>query len=145
MDSEVARTLAELERKLQELERAVSAAGSDYRRQETTAYEPATAAGTIDTFAGSGARLVDERLESAAAAAAPVPAPAPTAAPTPAMAPTAAAAPTAAQPHDRADSIDLVELARFRDRLEQTTRDLLADYERIIRLRSLPESQDPAP
>lgn len=136
MDSEVAKTLAELERKLQELERAVSAAGSDYRRQETTAYEPAAAAGTIDTFAGSSARLVDERLESATATPAPTPVPAPP--------PASISTPAPAPPHDTADSIDLVELARFRDRLEQTTRELLADYERIIRLRSLPESQDPA-
>ncbi len=132
MDSEVARTLAELERKLQDLERALGAGGREHRPQEAPAYEPAPASGTMGTFTGSGARLVDERLESASS----VPGPLQTYAES--QAPSAPA-----PPRHFEDSIDLVELARFRDRLEQTMRDLLADYERIIRLRSVSEDRDP--
>ena len=131
MDSEVARTLAELERKLQDLERALGGV-REHRPQETPAYEPAPASGAMGTFTGSGARLVDERLESASPA------------PGPPQAYAESQAPSAPAPSRRfEDSIDLVELARFRDRLEQTMRDLLADYERIIRLRSVSEDRDP--
>jgi hypothetical protein len=130
VDSEVARTLAELERKLQDLERALGAGSCEHRPQETPAYEPALASGAVGTFTGSGARLVDERLESAS----PVPDPPQTYSER--QAPSAPAPPRSFE-----DSIDLVELARFRDRLEQTMRDLLADYERIIRLRSVSEDR----
>jgi hypothetical protein len=133
VDSEVARTLAELERKLQDLERALGG-GREHRPQETPAYEPAHASGTTGTFTGSGARLVDERLESAS----PVPGSPQTYAER--QAPNA---PAPTPPRGFEDSIDLVELARFRDRLDQTMGDLLADYERIIRLRSLSQGRDP--
>jgi hypothetical protein len=133
VDSEVARTLAELERKLQDLERALGG-GREDRSQETPAYEPAPASGTVGTFTSSGARLVDERLESAP----PVPSPPPGYAES-----QAPSAPALTQPVGFEDSIDLVELARFRDRLEQTMRELLADYERIIRLRSVSQARGP--
>jgi hypothetical protein len=142
VDTEVARTLAELERKLGDLERALSGAP----RQEPSG-----------GLAG-GARLVDERLEglgSASAPQAPGPPPAPSsppaAGPPPAQAPTppppaptpgpATASPSFSQHSD--ESIELAELARYRDRLEQTMRDLLTDYERVIRLRSLSASWPP--
>lgn len=116
MDTEVARTLAELERKLGDLERALSGAA----RQEPTG-----------GLAG-GARLVDERLEGLdSAVPATGPGPAPTTPP-----------PFSEQRSD--ESIELAELARFRDRLEQTMRDLLADYERVIRLRGASEAWSPA-
>jgi hypothetical protein len=134
VDSEVARTLAELERKLQDLERALDAGGREHPAQEAPAYEPASASGAVGTFTDSGARLVDERLESAS----PVPGPPQTYAER-----QAPSAPAPAPPRDFDDSIELVELARFRDRLEQTMRELLADYERIIRLRSLSQDRDP--
>ncbi len=154
MDTEVARTLAELERKLGDLERALSSAA----RQEPTG-----------ELAG-GARLVDERLEGLGPASAPAapgsaptsgPAAPPISGPAPSYAPIppppapvpgppppapipgpAAAAPSATQRSD--ESIELAELARFRDRLEQTMRDLLADYERVIRLRGASETWPPA-
>lgn len=88
----------------------------------------------MGTFTGSGARLVDERLESAPS----IPGPPQTYAER-----QAPSAPAPAPPRDFEDSIDLVELARFRDRLEQTMRDLLTDYERIIRLRSISEDRGP--
>lgn len=113
MDSEVARTLAELEHKLQDLERALSSVGES---------------------APDGARLVDERLESAAAPAPPPPAPAASHGESQVF-----GLPTPAPRPNFDESIDLVELARFRDRLEQTMSDLLADYERVIRLRSAAE------
>lgn len=123
MDSEVARTLAELERKLQDLERALGSVGERTpspldqgdRRPQAPEYD---LPGAVPATAPDGARLIDERLESAAAAA-----------PAPATVPRS----------DSDESIDLVELARFRDRLQQTMSDLLADYERVIRLRSAAE------
>lgn len=84
--------------------------------------------------APDGARLVDERLESAAASPPPPPAPAGSHGASHAFGP-----PSPAPRPDFDESIDLVELARFRDRLEQTMSDLLADYERVIRLRSAAE------
>ncbi len=136
MDSEVAKTLAELERKLQELERALAGAGSQDQRSQAPVYERSSEpAGTIDSswapdagVASSGARLVDERLEDAVSAP-----PAPGAVPLP---------PAAAQRFGD-ESIELAELARFRDRLEQTMHELLADYERVIRLRSISETRPP--
>lgn len=134
MDSEVARTLAELERKLQDLERALGAGGRMHAAQETPAHEPASATGAMGAFGGSGARLVDERLENAS------PAPGPTQTCAQSQPPSA---PAAVPARGFEDSIDLVELARFRDRLEQTMRDLVADYERVIRLRSVSEGHGP--
>jgi hypothetical protein len=139
VDSEVAKTLAELERKLQELERALAGAGSQDQRSQAPVYERSSEpAGTIGSswapdagVASSGARLVDERLEDAVSA--PPAPPAPGAAPLP---------PAAAQRFGD-ESIELAELARFRDRLEQTMRELLADYERVIRLRSISETRPP--
>jgi hypothetical protein len=118
VDSEVARTLAELERKLQDLERALGAVGE---RAPGAGLEP-------NDRSQSTARLVDERLEGASANP-PSPPPQPPSAPAP-------------QP-DSDESIDLVELARFRDHLERTMSELLTDYERVIRLRSAAEPRPP--
>lgn len=116
MDSEVAKTLAELESKLQQLERVLGAAGG-----------------------AAEARLVDERLEQA------TPAPPPQAyneggaahaVPPPSSAPAAPA-------NSSDESIELAELARFHERLEQAMSDLLADYERVIRLRGASAQQPP--
>lgn len=124
MDSEVARTLAELEHKLQDLERALGAVGE---RVPSVGLEPGDRS-------QSTARLVDERLEGASAtppSPPPLPQPAPPVQPEP------------ASRLDSDESIDLVELARFRDRLQRTMSDLLADYERVIRLRSAAEPRPP--
>jgi hypothetical protein len=133
VDTEVARTLAELERKLGDLERALSGA---------VRVEPA---GGL----ASGARLVDERLEELGSAPAPpTPGPSPTPGPAPAQAfapPPPAPIPVPATASQNSDeSIELAELARFRDRLEQTMHNLLADYERVIRLRNVSESRPSA-
>ncbi len=133
MDSQVARTLAELERKLQDLERAL--AGGEAERSQAPLYEtPSEPSGMPWAppdagLATGGARLVDERLEHEVSA----PPPAPGATPSPTV---------SAQRFDD-ESIELAELARFRDRLEQTMRELLADYERVIRLRSISETRPP--
>lgn len=153
MDSEVARTLAELERKLQDLERALSSvgerglssAGHEYRGQQAGAYEPGRVPGSSSE--PGGARLVDERLESASTVPAPPVAP-PVAPPPPSPnaygESPAFGAPAPAPRPEFDESIDLAELAHFRDRLEQTMSELLADYERIIRLRSVAERQGSA-
>ncbi len=127
MDSEVARTLAELERKLQDLERALGAVG-----------ERVPGAGLEPSDRGqSTARLVDERLEGASAT--PLSPPPPPAPPGAHGESHGFGSPAPAPRPDSDESIDLVELARFRDHLERTMSDLLADYERVIRLRSLTE------
>jgi hypothetical protein len=133
VDSQVARTLAELERKLQDLERALAGAGSEAERSPLyeTPSEPSGMpwAPPGPGAATGGARLVDERLEHEVSAPPPVP----------------GATPSPTAPVQRFDdeSIELAELARFRDRLEQTMRELLADYERVIRLRSISETRPP--
>ena len=132
MDSEVARTLAELERKLQDLERALGAGSREHRPQETPAYEPPPASGDDGRVHGLRRAVGGRAPESASPAPGPPPAYAESQAPS-----------TPSPPRHFEDSIDLVELARFRDRLEQTMRDLLADYERIIRLRSVSEDRGP--
>lgn len=153
MDSAVARTLAELESKLQELERALSAAGGGQQRQPETqvhgggtvqpGYEPSPQSDRLDA-SGADARLVDERLEQSLPAPAPPPpqayheghaASAFVAAPPP--------RPPSAAPIGPDDSIELAELVRFRDRLEQAMRDLLSDYEQVIRLRGASAQRPP--
>jgi ADP-ribose pyrophosphatase YjhB (NUDIX family) len=132
VDTEISRTLVELERKLEELERALTSIGA--RRRE-----------------GDGARLVDERLDAGAIAppssvtASPPrnftasPPPSVTASPPP-HAPTAGGRASA----ELDESIELSELVRFRDRLERTMRELVEDYEQVIRLRGASSSPPPA-
>lgn len=89
------RTLAELERKLHELERALNTVGEGDRPAQP--------------------RLVDEAAR-----------------------PGGADAHRAEQPPQARERIDLAELVAFRDRLEQTMRELVAEYDRIISLHRAP-------
>jgi 2-aminoadipate transaminase len=159
VDSEIATTLGELERKLVELERALSAIGE--REQAASAWERP-----------SGGRLVDEAVEAPPrgdGSATTMPrgpsAPPPSAPPPPAPsagygaeyraaggtgarrepaaeAPSAPGAGTAREPGgDRAPSA--AELLRFRERLERTARELTQEYDALLgRLR---EPAAPAP
>lgn len=183
MDREVVRTLAELERKLHELEQALVGASEGQVPHRPGQTAPAPEQG--------GVRLVDEGVAAQAppghrqpaagghaaeqpsapgwqppgpghaAAGAPAPgwqqapgygrAPAePSApgwqAPDSGPAPAAASAPSwqPAGPAERPseETIDLAQLTRFRDRLEQTMRELIADYDRIISLRRAPAAPE---
>jgi 2-aminoadipate transaminase len=109
MDQEVARSLGELERKLEELERTLrTISGADAPPAPTGPAAPAQA---------SWGRIVDETVEPPVRATtlprpgAPAPAPPPPRAPRP-------PAPT--------------ELLRFRDRLERTTHELTHDYDELL-------------
>lgn len=187
MDREVSRTLAELERKLHELERALSARGDP---PDVSPARHATVAPPQAPEQG-GVRLVDEGAlqyttggrepppghgaspqqpapdylrapEPSAASAQPPPeqdGPAgesdgtraaghwqPPAQPSrAAWQPTSPTGPAAASPQRHAydETIDLAELTRFRDRLEQTMRELIAEYDRIILLRRAPDPSAP--
>jgi hypothetical protein len=114
VDSEIARTLVELERKLEELERALTSIGAQ-RREGAPGY-------------GGGARLIDESLDVQAGAA-----------PSPQGAVPAGGRP----PGDFDESIELAELVRFRDRLERTMRELVEGYEQVIRLRGASSPRPP--
>ena len=156
MEREIATTLGELERKLVELERALSAIGE--REQATSAWEPS-----------SGGRLVDEAVEAPPRGdgpAAPVPpAPPPSAPPPdagyrggygggsvtaarrePAGAASVPGPGTRREPAgDRAPSA--AELLRFRERLERTARELTEEYDALLgRLRepAAPPPREPA-
>ncbi|HEV2981276.1 MAG TPA: PLP-dependent aminotransferase family protein [Solirubrobacteraceae bacterium] len=122
MERELATTLGELERKLQELERTLVEIGS-----RTQPGDDGLAARPDDA---ESTRLIDESMEGRAfqapprAAAQPAPASRRTTAGAPAGPPTAA------------------ELMRFRDRLERSARELTHDYDELLgRLRT----PDPAP
>ncbi|HUB73706.1 MAG TPA: aminotransferase class I/II-fold pyridoxal phosphate-dependent enzyme [Solirubrobacteraceae bacterium] len=117
MDQEVARTLGELERKLHELERTLA-----------TVSPRSTPAAT----AAPPGRIVDESREHAVAERAPN-APRAPLPPRRASEPRTPAAPTPA------------ELLRFRDRLEQTARELARDYDELLGRLSYAAVQKPSP
>ncbi len=147
MDEQVAKTLGELEQKLSELERTLRAAGDTERAEDARAPSPPAAPTTSATpmrIGGSG-RIVDETIEQAqppaalpAAASAPgrVPpppgAPWPPRAPQPPSAPPPHSAPRAPRPPRAPQPPSAAELLRFRDRLEQTARDLTRDYDELL-------------
>jgi DNA-binding transcriptional MocR family regulator len=135
MDPEVARTLSELERKIEELERTLSS---------VTAYErPAPASIPADpplqVRAPPWSRVVDERIEAETAPPlsprSPTPPPRPAlrrSSPPPPRPPQRRPAPTThsrlgAPPPPRPE-----ELLRFRDRLERTARELTHDYDELL-------------
>jgi len=126
VDEDVARTLGELERKLLELERTLNAIGRD---GEASAVPGAS---TSDSARPPGAgRLVDEAVELDEA-------PAIVAGPAPSlqMSSTAAGPPVTPGP---AQPPSAAELLSFRDRLENTARELTHDYDRLLgRLSSTP-------
>jgi 2-aminoadipate transaminase len=143
MDPEVARTLSELERKLLELERTLSTISDG---QQPSVAEPASAAGSTqpETPHASSppagwSRIVDEATEPSlptltapaqhpadppwpplAGSARPLPGAAPPRAPKP--------PPTPRSPNPPSPS----ELLRFRDRLEQSARELTHDYDELL-------------
>jgi len=125
VDQDVAKTLGELERKLLELERTLTAIGHEERAEE----DPAPSAPP------SSGRLVDETTERGEPARPVVPPPAvanasmparPVGAPAPNYSPQRAPSPSYGQPPSAA------ELLRFRDRLERTARELTHDYDELL-------------
>lgn len=167
MDAEVSRTLAELERKLHDLELALTSIGVEQPEQaaptQAASRDPASLQSPSEP-PPSGARVVDESVDLSAGGEGHAGAPggeqqghAGTQLGEQAHAGTQggeqahAGAPvgeqqghagTRAEEHFRRaadESIELVELVRFRDRLESVMRDLVEDYERIIRLRAASE------
>jgi 2-aminoadipate transaminase len=135
---EIASTLAELERKLRELERVLGGvdqglvhregdapAPSDPVAPPAPSAAPAPSASPVEAPAyPAESRLVDEVFEPAAAAV-PPPARSPR--------PPAPAAPRGRRPPREADrSPSAAELLRFRDRLERTSRELTHDYDELL-------------
>ncbi|HSZ15139.1 MAG TPA: PLP-dependent aminotransferase family protein [Solirubrobacteraceae bacterium] len=154
MDPDVAQTLGELERKLLELERTLSAIGSG--EQASADSEPPAHADQLETsppdvhHSPGSSRIVDETVEQAQT---PVPAagpmrprppagapwpprsPKPPAASRPSAAvqpPAASRPPAAVQPPDGRHPPSPVELLRFRDRLERAARELTHDYDELL-------------
>jgi 2-aminoadipate transaminase len=120
MDPEVARTLSELERKLLELERTLNTINDGEQPAAAAAAEPESPAGPTrpetprTSSPPSGwSRIVDEATEP------PPPSPPPRA-PRPPQTPRA--------PHPPSPA----ELLRFRDRLEQSARELTHDYDALL-------------
>ncbi len=146
MDQDVAQTLGELERKLLELERTLTAIG--HEDEASTPAGPVPGTSTPPTWT----RLVDETIERGAATPAqapPAPAappplatqmPPPASAPGPAPAralpprlmpePRAAKTPAPTPAYPRPPSA--AELLQFRDRLERTARELTHDYDELL-------------
>jgi hypothetical protein len=118
---DVTSALAELERKLRELERELTSIGHTRGRPgETTAETPAT-----EALAKTG-RLIDERLESEPAAvewATPAERSTPVGDPAPAR--------ERVSPSD-AQLASLAELRRFRDRVERFAKELTDDYDAML-------------
>jgi DNA-binding transcriptional MocR family regulator len=151
VDADVAKTLSELERKLLELERTLSAIGRDEEPVEGSAHEQAEPIQPpAASERGGSTRLVDESVEHDDQARAEVPtqappvsAPAqPEGAGTERRAGEPSPAPTAIQPPGAAD------LLRFRERLERTARELTHDYDQLLGRLSfpaMPSSPAPAP
>jgi 2-aminoadipate transaminase len=134
VDLEIAATLSELERKLHELERALTAIG----RGEDADLDGATIARVEPR---GGGRLVDEAVErdrriavggrsSASASGRVPPARADQAPPQGAFAVPGAPHAPAAAPAEKAP--DAAELLRFRERLERTARELTHDYDELL-------------
>jgi 2-aminoadipate transaminase len=117
---ELARTLGELERKLEALEQTL---GSIAARPEpaTSPAPPPASEPAPDHAEPSQSRIVDESMEKAAV-----------------LAPAATAAPPQKTPAPD-------ELLRFRDRLESTARELTRDYDRLLGHLSYAAVQSPPP
>jgi 2-aminoadipate transaminase len=142
MDPEVARTLSELERKLLELERTLGTIGDG---QQPSADEPASSAGHMQpetpraSLPPAGwSRIVDEATEPSRPTLTappeppqdPPPPPPPSTSPLPSPPPPRAPKPPQAprSPHPPSPA----ELLRFRDRLEQSARELTHDYDELL-------------
>jgi DNA-binding transcriptional MocR family regulator len=112
MDQEVARTLGELERKLLELERTLASMTGEERPAAAAAPAPVPPAAPAPRGFGSS-RIVDESIEPPGTPSPPSP---------------AAPQNTPRAPHPPSPT----ELLRFRDRLEQTARELTHDYDELL-------------
>jgi 2-aminoadipate transaminase len=142
VDQDVAQTLGELERKLLELERTLTAIGHEEEPGAATGPPPGTPGPATWT------RLVDETIEPSETTPAKTPpppaspplwappAPTPVRPPGPAQPhrlmaePRAAKTPTPAPGYPRPPSAG--ELLQFRDRLERTARELTHDYDELL-------------
>jgi 2-aminoadipate transaminase len=144
VDADVAKTLGELERKLLELERTLSSIGGEEGPPGGSPGEHSAQPSTAPQEAEQGAgetRLVDESVEPDEQARAGVPAePAPAGEPRASLGGgdeqggmgEAPATATALQAPSAAD------LLRFRERLEQTARELTHDYDKLLGRLSFP-------
>lgn len=159
MDREIADTLAELERKLRELERVLGgigqgaaegdagtgprpAVGSALATPPAPAPDRAPFAPAPATSQGApgASRVIDEAVEAAPRAPFPPSASPPPSAPAapsqpspPAASPTPSSPPAGRRPPHAADrSPSAAELLRFRDRLERTARELTHDYDELL-------------
>ncbi len=137
MDPEVARTLNELERKIEELERTLSSVTAPERPSPVSL--PDEPDRPSQTHAPSWSRVVDERIEADAAPPlsprSPAPPPRPTlqhTSPPPPRPPQRRPAPTAPSRLGAPPSPRPEELLRFRDRLERTARELTHDYDELL-------------
>jgi hypothetical protein len=125
---DVTSALAELERKLHELERELTSIGhARVRPEETIAEAPVTKAP-----AGTG-RLIDEQLETAQPAPAPIEAAIEWATPAERATPVGQVA-AREQPMSPSDAqlASLAELRRFRDRVERFAKELTEDYDAML-------------
>jgi DNA-binding transcriptional MocR family regulator len=139
MDPEVARTLGELERKLLELERTLEAIRETGGPPASRANAPPPGAAEARPAAEqelAESRIVDEAVEQAPPAPSKPSAPMLPSSPPPARAarpPRARETPSAPPRLARAPAPSgAAELLRFRDRLEQTARELAHDYDELL-------------
>jgi DNA-binding transcriptional MocR family regulator len=134
VDADVAKTLGELERKLLELERTLSAIGRD----EQPAEQPMPAA-PAPTEPLTASRLVDESIEqqerSTDAGAEP---PGGVSQPARSAGERARVGAAVAAATPRMQAPGAAELLRFRERLEQTARELTHDYDELLGRLSFP-------
>ena len=136
MDQEVARALSDLEQKMLEFERTLESMRGE--EPAPLASAPVASAPVAPAPRGFGSsRIVDERIESSPPAEPPTPpwpytsapgATTSTARSAPSPPPPAAPQNAARTPHPPSPT----ELLRFRDRLEQTARDLTHDYDELL-------------
>ncbi len=142
MDSHLASTLAELERKLSELERTLNTMGAPAQMQA----QPRTpaAASAVDTpWASSAAHIVDEAADPGEAVPAPLVEPGQAwHEPSPLLAPLPERPP--ASPAPVRSSASAEELLRFRERLESTARELTREYDELLGRLSYPAMGSPS-
>ncbi len=143
MDPDVARTLGELEQKIGELERALTAIGTPAASPPAPSAPPPPPAPVPAAPTGAAGRIVDEAIERSQPPAAPFrpPEPAPSqGSALPRLAPVggAPAAPPPATPTGPPPVPSWpqppgpTELLMFRERLERASRDLARDYDELL-------------
>jgi hypothetical protein len=124
VDQEVAKTLGELELKLQELERELTSIGG-----RDTPAKPLDIPG----------QLIDEAMESVEAESPPVTPPGlvtpPPPAPQPPQPPVTPPGPPSPPVTEERASLDVVALVGFRDKLARTMDELIEEYSRLLSLK----------